>query len=111
MNPLDLIAAAIALFMAGTILVRVVCVLHQTSPSKHRNRLLFLGFGYSYIVLGAGAICAAIAIGIDHHTYADTALWLMLAGSCGLIIFDRRARRCWTVTDCPIQTQRDKLKC
>jgi multisubunit Na+/H+ antiporter MnhF subunit len=105
------LAAILALGMVATILMRVICVLHQTSPRKHRHPLLFLGFGYSYVVLGAGSIVAAVALISGWHTWADAALWLLLIGSCGLVAFDRRARRCWTITDCQIDHEKDKSQC
>lgn len=92
-----------ALLLAGVILVRCICVLYQTTAKKHRHPLLFLGFGYSYVVLGSGGIVAAVALGLDHHDLAEVALWLMLIGSTGLIAFDRRRQQCWAVTHCPAE--------
>lgn len=90
-----------AIMLAGIILTRVICVLYQTNAPKHRSTALFLGFGYSYVLLGAGGIFGAVALCSDHDM-GDLALWLMLAGSVGLIVFDRRAAKCWSVTDCPL---------
>jgi len=98
-----------AIVLSGIVVTRVICVVYMTSLRHHAHAGLFLGFGYSYVVLGAGAILAAVALGMDRHDLAEWALWALLAGSCGLILFDRRARRCWAVTDCPIETQRDKF--
>ncbi len=95
-----------ALLLAGMIVVRVICVVYQTSVKKHRHPLLFLGFGYSYVLLGAGAIFSAVEI-CASRDLGGLPLWLMLAGSCGLIVFDRRARECWMVTRCPIE-EKDK---
>ena len=106
-----ILQAAIALVLATIIVSRVICVVYQTTRDKHAHALLFLGFGYSYVTLGAGAICGALAIVIDHHELADAAIWLLLAGSCGLIAFDRRARQCWTVTACPIDHHKDRDLC
>jgi len=105
MTPILSTLAALAL--AGVILVRVICVVYHTTNDKHRHPMLFLGFGYSYVVLGAGAIAAAVALVCDLE--ASWALWLLLAGSVGLIAFDRRAKRCLAETQCPIETQGDKL--
>jgi len=99
MNSLPLTLVALAL--AAVIVARVICVVYQTSAARHRHTLLFLGFGYSYVTLGAGAIFGAVALTARPDLCA-LALWLLLAGSCGLILFDRRAARCWTATACPI---------
>lgn len=93
----------LALVLTGIIVVRCICVLHQTTVKKHRHPLLFLGFGYSYVTLGAGAIVAALALVFDHDDLEQIALWLMLAGSVGLIIFDRRSAKCWTFVNCPME--------
>ena len=90
---LTMIPAIVATGLAAIIFGRAICVVYNAHPSKHRHPLLFIGFGYSYVTLGAGAICGALAIVIDHHELADAAIWLLLAGSCGLIAFDRRARQ------------------
>lgn len=100
-----------ALALAGVILSRVIFVVYQTTRAHHAHPLLFLGFGYSYVVLGAGAIFAALAIVTDRPDMAEAGLWLLLAGSCGLIAFDRRARQCWTVTACPIDHHKDRDLC
>lgn len=93
----------LAVILTGIIVVRCICVLHQTTAKKHRHPLLFLGFGYSYVTLGAGAIVAALALVFDHDDLEQIALWLMLAGSVGLIIFDRRSAKCWTFVNCPME--------
>lgn len=103
---MSLLTSCAAILLAGIILVRCICVLHQTTVKAHRHPLLFLGFAYSYVVLGAGGIIGAVALGLDRHDLAELALWLLLAGSCGLIAFDRRAAKCWLVTDCPMERTR-----
>ena len=76
-------------------------------PSPIILLALFLAFaitnGYSYVILGAGAAFGACALVADRADLTEWALLLMLAGSCGLIAFDRRAARCWMVTDCPME--------
>lgn len=95
----ELLTPLAAAILAATIFVRAVCVLHMTTPRKHRHPLLFFGFGYSYVTLGAGAIFSAIEIfGAD---VGQTPLWLMLIGSCGLIVFDRRRTECMSISHCP----------
>lgn len=100
---IDLIANAIAIILAGVIFARAICVVHGTSPKKHRHPLLFLGFGYSYVLLGAGAAFGAVALCTDHPEVHDLAVWLLLVGSCGLILFDRRAALCWSRPTCPLE--------
>jgi hypothetical protein len=75
-------------------------VVHRTTPKHHQHPVLFLGFGYSYVILGAGAIFGAIEIIANQHL-GELPLWLLLIGSAGLIAFDRRATRCWSLTHCP----------
>lgn len=104
-----MIAAAIALVLTGVILVRVICVVYHTTATRHSHHLLYLGFGYSYVILGAGAVFAAVALVADVPGADDLALWLLLIGSVGLIAFDRRAKRCLAETACPIEKQKDKL--
>lgn len=101
------LAAAV---LALVIVARCVRVLHQTTPKKHRHPLIYLGFGYSYVVLGAGAVFGAGAIATDHDTLEHVALWLLLAGSVGLIVFDRRALRCWSLTECPADPAPEKKR-
>lgn len=94
----------VAIALAAIILVRAICVLHMTTPARHQHPVLFFGFGYSYVTLGAGAIFAAIDIcGADVGHWP---LWLLLAGSCGLIAFDRRRTECMSITHCPADHQR-----
>lgn len=94
-----MIPPVIACVLAAIIVVRAICVLHMTTPAKHHHPVLFYGFGYSYVLLGAGAIFAAIDIlGADVGTVPQ---WLLLAGSCGLIAFDRRRTECMSITHCP----------
>lgn len=106
-----ILQAVAALVLAGIIVCRVICVVYQTTRDKHAHALLFLGFGYSYVIFGAGAICGALGIIVDDFDIAELALWLLLAGSTGLIAFDRRARQCWAVTHCPIEHHKDKDLC
>lgn len=98
-----MIAAAIALVLAAVIVMRCICVLYMTTNKKHRHPLLFLGFGYSYVTLGAGALAGSIALVTDHKDLHDLAVWLLLVGSCGLIVFDRRAALCWSRPTCPLE--------
>lgn len=93
----DLAAAA----LTATILLRVICVVYRTTARQHAHPAAFLGFGYSYVILGAGAIVGAVAL-IADPSLTSLALWLLLAGSCGLILFDRRAAKCWSETRCPL---------
>ena len=92
----------IAILFAAVVVARVICVVYRTTARHHRHPLLFLGFGYSYVLLAAGAIFAAVALCVraDLITFA---LWLLLTGSVGLIVFDRRAARCWGASDCPLE--------
>jgi len=103
MTMIDLLQQLAAGAMAIIILVRCICVLYMTTHSHHRHPLLFYGFGYSYVILGAGAAFGACALVAGRADLTEWALLLMLAGSCGLIAFDRRAAKCWTVTDCPME--------
>ncbi len=100
---LALMQSIAAAAMAAVILVRCICVLYMTTQAHHRHPVLFYGFGYSYVVLGAGAAFSAVALLADRHDLAEWALLALLAGSCGLIAFDRRAARCWMVTNCPME--------
>lgn len=99
---IDTAQSVLAIALAAVIFIRAVCVLHGTAPHKHRHPLVFIGFGYAYVTMGAGAVFIAIEI-VTHADLGTLPLWLMLAGSCGLIAFDRRLLRCWTVTDCPAE--------
>jgi cell division protein FtsW (lipid II flippase) len=101
----DLISQGVAILFAVIIFGRAVCVVYSASPKKHSHPLHFIGFGYSYIVLGAGAAFAAVALCSDRDVH-DLALWLLLLGSCGLIVFDRRAALCWSRPTCPIEDRR-----
>lgn len=100
---LDILQQLAAGAMAAIILVRCICVLYMTTHRHHRHPLLWLGFGYSYVTLGAGAAFGACALVAGRADLTEWALLLMLAGSCGLIAFDRRAAKCWMVTDCPTE--------
>lgn len=95
--------AALALVLAAVIVMRCICVLYLTTVKKHRHPLLYLGFGYSYVILGAGAITAALTLCLDRADLMPLALWLLLVGSVGLIAFDRRSAKCWAVADCPME--------
>lgn len=97
----NLMLGGVAIILAGVIFGRAVCVVHITSPRKHAHPLLFLGFGYSYVLLGAGAVFAAVEI-CTASDLGGVPLWLLLLGSCGLIVFDRRAVGCWTRSTCPM---------
>jgi hypothetical protein len=99
---MDTILQGMAIALAGTIFIRAVCVCYSTSPAKHRHPVLFVGFGYSYVLLGAGAVFGAVEI-CTASDLGGLPLWLMLAGSTGLIMFDRRLMRCWAVTECPMR--------
>lgn len=99
---MDTLVQGFAIALAATIFVRAICVVHGTTPAKHRHPLLFVGFGYSYVILGAGAVFSAVEI-CAAADLGGLPLWLMLAGSTGLIIFDRRMAICWTRTDCPLE--------
>lgn len=103
MTTLDLFQAIAAGSMSVVILIRCICVLYMTTRKHHKHPVLWLGFGYSYVALGAGAAFGACALVAGRHDLSEWALLLILAGSCGLIAFDRRAARCWTVTDCPVE--------
>lgn len=98
---LTMIPPIVAIGLAAIIFGRAICVVYNAHPSKHRHPLLFIGFGYSYVTLGAGAIFAAIDV-CGGNT-GDVALWLILIGSAGLIAFDRRRQQCWAVTHCPAE--------
>ena len=102
----DIVTNGVAILLAVIIFGRAVCVVYSAHPSKHRHPLLFLGFGYSYVLLGAGALAGAIALCTDHKELHDLAVWLLLVGSCGLIVFDRRAALCWSRTSCPLEEKR-----
>lgn len=102
----DLITNGLAIAFATVIFARAICVLYTTSPKKHSHPAHFIGFGYSYVTLGAGAAFAAVALCFDHPEIHDLALWLLLLGSCGLIIFDRRAAACWASESCPMDDKK-----
>jgi hypothetical protein len=101
---MDALMQGLAIALAATIFIRAICVVHGTSPKRHRHPLLFVGFGYSYVILGAGAVFSAVEI-CTAGDLGGLPLWLMLAGSTGLIVFDRRMAICWTRTDCPAETK------
>lgn len=103
---MDILQQVAAALMAGVILIRCICVLYMTTHRHHRHPLLYYGFGYSYVALGAGAAFGACALVANRHDLAEWALLLIMAGSCGLIAFDRRAAKCWTVTDCPMEREK-----
>lgn len=101
-----------AVLLAAIILVRVICVIYPTTRAKHKHPVMFYGFGYSYVALGAGAVAAAIAICADPTVLGmevdRIAIWTLLVASVGLIIFDRRAASCWSVTECPMKRGANK---
>lgn len=100
---IDLLSPLAAAILAAIIFTRAVCVCYSTSPAKHAHPVLFLGFGYSYVTLGAGAVLGAVDIlGAD---VGHLPLWLILIGSAGLIAFDRRRSQCWHVTQCPMDDE------
>ena len=100
---MTMIPPVVAILLATVIFVRAVCVCYSTTPANHRHPLMFLGFGYSYVLLGAGAVFSAIEIlGAD---VGQIPLWLILIGSAGLIVFDRRRQQCWAITHCPAERQ------
>ena len=94
-----------------------MCLLRAYFDAYTRHRLLYETRLESEVnellaqapVLGAGAAFAAVALVADVPGADELALWLLLAGSVGLIAFDRRAKRCLAETQCPIETQGDKL--
>lgn len=88
------LTAVIAFLLASIIVVWVVCVLFKLDRKRHqRGYAHFSGFGYSYVLLGGGAASAALSIGLDNDFIAGLSVWFFLAGSAGLIVFDRRQRR------------------
>ncbi len=90
----DWILSAAAIGMAAVIMVRAVCVLYHAYYKTHsRSKLHFAGFGYSYVAFGAAAATALAYLLTDQLTYAKTAIWLFLAASSGMILFDRRSRK------------------
>ena len=99
----EFVTNGVAIALAVTIFGRAICVVHGAHPGKHKHLLHFLGFGYSYVVLGAGALAGSIALATDHAELHDLAIWLLLLGSCGLIVFDRRMAKCWSVAECPME--------
>lgn len=90
----DWILSAAAIGMAAVIMVRAVCVLyHAYYKTHHRGKLNFAGFGYSYVAFGAAAATALAYLLTDQLAYGKTAVWLFLAASSGMILFDRRHRK------------------
>lgn len=84
----------IAGVLAATIMVRAICVIYHAYYKTHkRGKLHFAGFGYSYIALGAAAATALAYVVTGHFAYVQWAVWLFLAASAGMILFDRRPRR------------------
>lgn len=83
-----------AFLMAATIMVRAICVIYHAYYKTHpRSKLHFAGFGYSYVALGAAAATALAYVFTNHFVYGQWAVWLFLAASAGMILFDRRPRR------------------
>ena len=62
---MNTLSAAAALVLCAAIVGRCVTVLYQAVPGKHKHPILFLGFGYSYVVLGAGAIAGALGLVLE----------------------------------------------
>lgn len=90
----DWILSAASIGMAAVIMVRAVCVLYHAYYKTHPlGKLHFAGFGYSYVAFGAAAATALAYLLTDQLTYAKTAIWLFLAASSGMILFDRRHRK------------------
>jgi hypothetical protein len=110
MIALHMVADLAAVLMAGAIFARALCVVYRTTPRHHRHPVLFVGFGYSYVILGAGAVFAAVEL-VAGTSLDGLPLWLLLIGSAGLIAFDRRAARCWSLTECPADRQEHKPLC
>ena len=102
---IDLTLNGLAILLAAVIFGRAICVVHSAHPGKHKHYLHFIGFGYSYVTLGAGAAFAAVELCAAHDLGA-LPLWLLLVGSCGLIVFDRRMAKCWTISECPAERNR-----
>lgn len=89
-----LVLSAIACLMAAIIMVRAVCVLYHAYYKTHsRGKLHFAAFGYSYVAFGAAAATALVYLLTNHSGYGQAAIWLFLAASAGMILFDRRHRR------------------
>lgn len=101
---MDTLLQGAAIALAATIFIRAICVAHGTHPGRHHHWLQFAGFGYSYVILAAGAVFAAIEI-CSTVAMGDLPLWLLLVGSGGLIVFDRRSAKCWTIDDCPARPE------
>lgn len=87
------ILSAAAIGMAAIIMVRAVCVIYHAYYKTHpRGKLHFVGFGYSYVAFGTAAATALAYLITDNFTYGKAAIWLFLAASSGMILFDRRHR-------------------
>ena len=90
----DHILMFLAGFMAVVIMVRAICVLYHAYYKTHaRGKLHFAAFGYSYVAFGAAAATALVYLLTNHSGYGQAAIWLFLAASAGMILFDRRPRR------------------
>lgn len=77
---------AVALFLV--VAARAICVLYLVTTEHHAGWRL-VAFGASYVALGGGAFWSMLSI-ISRPDLMPLALWMMLAGSVGLIVFDRR---------------------
>lgn len=90
----NLLLMLIASLMAAIVIVRAICVLYHAYYKTHaRGKLHFAGFGYSYVAFGAAAATALAYLITNHLAYGRAAVWLFLAASAGMILFDRRGKR------------------
>ncbi len=92
------VVTAVAMFCAGVVMVRCICVISIAQRSHYDRYGQFIGFGLSYILLAVSAFWAALEIAAGHPP--DSA-WGFLMASAGLIAFDRRPAACF----------RDRRKC
>lgn len=86
MNGIDLTSLlAIPLFLV--IIARAICVLYMATIDKHGSK--FVGLALSYVVFGSGAYWAMLAL-VARPDLSDAGLWMMLLGSTGMILYDKR---------------------
>jgi hypothetical protein len=84
----------LAALMATVVMVRAVCVIYKAYYKTHpRGNLHFALFGYSYVAFGVAAATALAYLITNDPAYSRPAVWLFLAASAGMILFDRRPRR------------------
>ena len=89
-----IILMLLAALMATVVMVRAVFVIYKAYYKTHpRGNLHFVLFGYSYVAFGEAAATALAYLLTDQLAYAKTAIWLFLAASSGMILFDRRSRK------------------